>query len=124
MAEHNITGKKGEEQAVRFLQAHGYSILHRNWRFRHYELDIVAYDPDEKVVAVIEVKTRKTDEYGNPEEAVTETKIRRIVSAADAYIKKYKVDDRVRFDVISIVELCDEAQINHIKEAFFPPIWR
>ena len=124
MAEHNRIGNEGEDAAVDYLVRLGYDILHRNWRFGHYELDIVAYDPDDKKVAVIEVKTRSTIDFGNPEDDVIEGKIRRIVSATDAYINEYDVDEDVRFDVMSVVKSSDSGwKICHIKDAFFPPLW-
>ncbi len=123
MAEHNRIGNEGEDAAVEYLVRQGYRILHRNWRYRHYELDVVAYDSEEKKLVVVEVKTRSTIDFGNPEDAVTEGKIRRIVSATDAYINEFEVDDDVRFDVVSVVRTDDGWKLNHIKDAFFPPLW-
>lgn len=121
MAEHNIQGKLGEDLAVSFLERQGYQILHRNWRSGHKELDIVALDRGTLVIA--EVKTRRNLDFGNPADAINDQKIRRIVSSADAYIRKFRLDYPVRFDIISVVTDASEPQIEHIQEAFFPPIW-
>ena len=121
MAEHNLLGKEGEDEAVRYLQQNGYAILHRNWHYRQLELDIVAEKDGTLIVA--EVKTRRNADYGMPEDAVTDRKIRRLVSATDHYLKKFQIDLPVRFDVICIVGIKPPFQIEHIKEAFLPPVW-
>lgn len=121
MAEHIILGKDGEEEAVVHLISEGYTILHRNWRSGRKELDIVALKNEEIIVA--EVKTRRNTDYANPEEAVNARKIRRIVSATDAYLKFFRFDYPVRFDIITIIGNKDSFIIEHIKEAFYPPIW-
>ncbi len=121
MAEHNELGKEGEEAAVAFLEGKGYLIRHRNWRSGRKELDIVAEHSGELVV--VEVKTRRSNDYGNPEDAVTITKIRRIVASTDAYLRKFAIDLPVRFDIITITGREAPFRIEHIEEAFFPPIW-
>lgn len=121
MAIHNELGKEGEEVAVHYLTERGYRILHRNWRSGKKELDIVAEYNHELIV--IEVKTRRNNTYGTPEEAVNERKIRRIVSSTDAYIRKFAIDLPVRFDIITLVGQEAPFEIEHIEEAFYPPIW-
>lgn len=121
MALHNIQGKSGEDKAAEYLHQKGYQILHRNWRSGHKELDIVALY--ENTLVICEVKTRKNTLYGNPQDAVNDRKIRRIVSSADAYIRHFKLDYPVRFDLINIVTDEGTERIEHIEEAFFPPIW-
>lgn len=122
MADHNQLGKAGEEEAVRYLLEKGYSILHRNWRCGKKELDIVALQQGELIV--VEVKTRRNTDYAKPEDAVDEKKIRRIVAAADAYLKRYALDLPVRFDIITITGSKEKEFITeHIQEAFYPPIW-
>ena len=61
--------------------------------------------------------------YGHPEDAITNRKIRTLVSLADSYIKKFKLDLPVRFDVITVVGNEPPFRIEHIEEAFLPPIW-
>lgn len=121
MAEHNLFGYDGEAAAVAYLSGIGYRILHQNWRSGHKELDIVAVDGNELVV--VEVKSRKDILFARPEEAVNERKIRRIVSATDAYLKKYAIDAPVRFDIITVVGFGENRKIEHIPNAFYPPIW-
>lgn len=121
MAIHNKLGKEGEDSAVNLLNDKGYKILHRNWRSGKYELDIVAQYQNELVI--IEVKTRRNTLYGLPEVAINNQKIRRIVSSTSAYLQKYKIDLPVRFDIITVIGQEKPFQIEHIEEAFYPPIW-
>lgn len=121
MATHNEFGKKGEEEAAAYLMDKGYIIRHRNWRCGKKELDIVAECEGELVI--VEVKARKNRLFGNPEDAVTERKIRRIIASTDAYLRKFSVDMPVRFDIITLVGEEAPFTIEHIEEAFYPPIW-
>ena len=123
MATHNVLGKEGEEEAVQCLLQKGYTILHRNWRARKKELDIVALDNQQKTLVVVEVKTRKNRLFGEPEEAINDTKIRRIVSSTDTYLRKFAIDLPVRFDIIAIVGEKPPFQIEHLEDAFYSPIW-
>lgn len=121
MAEHNILGKRGEDIAAEYLEAKGYAVLDRNWRSGHKELDLVARQGD--TLVVVEVKTRRSAEYGDAQDAVDDRKIRRIVSAADAYVRLKRIDLDVRFDIVTITGENGTNSIEHIEEAFFPPIW-
>lgn len=121
MAAHNELGKEGEEEAVRLLNEKGYVIHHRNWRSGKYELDIVAQQHDELVI--VEVKTRRNVLYATPETAVDGRKIRRIVSSTNAYLHKYRIDANVRFDIITVTGTHKPFHIEHIENAFYPPIW-
>lgn len=121
MAEHNILGKAGEDAATSYLEQHGYIIRHRNWRKGHFELDIVAAKNSELVI--VEVKTRSNTEFAEPYEAVTPQKIRRTVKAADTYLKQFRLDAPVRFDIITVVGEPGSFVIKHIKEAFYPPLF-
>ena len=116
MADHNQLGEKGEELAVKFLVNLGYQIIDTNWREQKFEIDIIALDEEE--IVFVEVKTRSTSAYGNPEEAVTETKQKHLINGADFYIQENEVDLDARFDVIAIIENSNELTINHIKSAF------
>jgi putative endonuclease len=118
MAEHNDFGKLGEELAVNYLIGKGYEILERNWRNQHKEIDIIAKDG--KDLIVVEVKARQTDEYGGPDEAVTQQKRSRLVEAANAYLFKNDLDMSTRFDIISIIFKDGEPVIEHIEDAFLP----
>ena len=95
------TGRFGEDLAVDWLIARGDRILHRNWRYSYYEIDIITKRND--VLCFIEVKTRRSLFYGMPEEAVTTTKIRRLMCAGSAYLAKHPAFDRIQYDILSIV---------------------
>ena len=118
MAEHNDFGKLGEELAVNYLIGKGYEILERNWRNIHKEIDIIAKDG--KDLVIVEVKTRQSDEYGDPDVAVTKKKQRMLIAAANAYITRNNLDIETRFDIISIVFKDDAPVIEHIEDAFLP----
>lgn len=120
MAVHNRLGKSGEKAACEYLQGKGYTIREMNWRSGKLELDIIAQKGT--VLVFIEVKTRQNNQYGFPEEAITPAKIRRIVYAADAYIRMYNLSLDVRFDVMSLVQRPDGYEIEQIEDAFFPPL--
>ena len=118
MAAHNDFGKLGEELAVNYLIGKGYEILERNWRNIHKEIDIVAKDG--QYLVIVEVKARQTDEYGDPDIAVTKKKQRMLIAAANAYILKNGLDTETRFDIISIIFRNGEPVIEHIEDAFLP----
>ena len=118
MAAHNDFGKLGEELAVNYLIGKGYEILERNWRNIHKEIDIVAKDG--QYLVIVEVKTRQTDEYGDPDIAVTRKKQRMLISAANSYIFRNHLEMETRFDIISIIFRNGEPVIEHIEDAFLP----
>lgn len=118
MALHNIIGRQGENIAASFLQQKGYSILERNWKRGDLEIDIVAKEAD--TIVFVEVKTRSSDYYGKPEDAVDELRKRRLTSAANLYLNYRKLDNPYRFDIIGIILNPQQTQINHIEEAFRP----
>lgn len=118
MAEHNTLGKKGEELAVEFLKKLGYTIAETNWHEKKFEIDIIAQDNNELVF--VEVKTRSTNYFGKPEEAVTPSKQKHLIEGANYYIEKNEIDLECRFDVVAVVINKTEETINHIKDAFYP----
>lgn len=120
MAEHNETGKEGEQEASDYLIKQGFRIIHRNWRWRRNELDIIAFK--DRQLIVVEVKTRSVNYLVAPEEAVNKTKIKRIVAATDAYIRYHNIPYPVRFDIITIVKTHEGHRIEHIEEAFYAPV--
>ena len=119
MAEHNELGKKGEKLAIDFLLKNGYKILETNYRFLKAEVDIIAQK--EEVLAVVEVKTRSHEEFGSPLDAISNNKIKLIIGAAEAYIMQEEIDLETRFDVIAVIGN-NEAQIEHIEDAFYPEL--
>lgn len=117
MANHNDFGKAAEDLAADYLQRNGYRILVRNFRFQKAEVDIIAQK--DELIVIVEVKARSTDAFMLPQEAVTKTKIKSIVSAANHYMEEFDKQNEVRFDIISV--LPDEHKnliINHITNAF------
>lgn len=117
MAQHNELGKKGEQLAINFLVKKGYSILDKNWRYQKAEIDIIAQKKD--TLAVVEVKTRSSIDFGNPQDFVNPKKIKLLVSAIDEYIISKNLDVNVRFDIIAIVREGNNFTIEHLKDAFY-----
>lgn len=100
MAQHNDLGKLGEELAVDFLLKKGYEILETNWTFQKAEIDIIA-KIDTKL-AVIEVKTRSSLDFGLPQDFVKPKKIQLLVKAINEYVISKDLEVEVRFDIIAI----------------------
>ena len=121
-------GRIGEKLAVKFLKKSRYKILETNNRQSHNEIDIIATNRD--FLVFVEVKTRSVDEadmyspYGTPADAVTISKQRRIVSAAQSYIRNSTgrhAKKQPRMDVVEIYlskETHKMIKINHIIDAF------
>ena len=116
MIEPHELGKIGEELACDYLVNKGYQILERNWRSGHKEIDIIALA--DTTLVVVEVKTRKSDDYGDPDIAVGRDKQRMLIWAADSYVRYKNLNVDVRFDIISIVISDGEPEIEHIEDAF------
>lgn len=116
MAEHNDFGKFGEEIAIEHIKNSGYDILNTNWRFGADEVDIIAKDKD--FLVFIEVKTRNSNYFGEPEAFVNRKKQQFLFRAANNYVQKYNIREEIRFDIISIVVNSKQKNINHIKDAF------
>lgn len=98
--DNKATGKQGEDLAVNYLTQNGFTILHRNWRHRYVEIDIIAYKG--KVVHFIEVKTRTGTAFGRPEEAVSKKKMEQMKLGAEEYQYRHPEWKYVRFDVLAI----------------------
>ena len=107
-----ILGNAGEDLACRYLEKRGYKILERNKHYSRFcELDIIAQEKNTTVF--VEVKTRKSDAFGTPAEAVTKTKLDNIKKGVQYYLSEHKVKN-FRIDVISIT-LKPEIKIEHLK---------
>lgn len=117
MAEHNDLGKLGEEMAVEYLQKQGYAILQTNFVFQKAEIDIIAQK--EGILAVVEVKTRSSAEFGLPQEFVKPKKIQLLVKAINEYIIQNDLDVETRFDIISVCKNGGGFEIEHLEDAFF-----
>lgn len=118
MAEHLDLGQKGELLARDYLKKKGYQILKTNWQFGKDEIDIIA--EDENYIIIVEVKTRSTSYFGEPEVFVNKQKQRFLIRAANAYIEKFDTDKEVRFDVIAVTVSRENNRIDHIDDAFYP----
>ena len=97
--------------------SNGYTVLERNWRFQKAEIDILARKDD--TLAVIEVKTRSTKAFGEPEVFIGRNKIRLLRKAANAYVNMNCLDLEVRFDYIGIVMERNRHKLTHHKDACF-----
>lgn len=117
MAEHNELGKFGEELAVAFLQKEGYTILETNWTFQKAEIDIIAQK--DSVLAIVEVKTRSSIEFGLPQDFVKPKKIQLLVKAVNEYIVSNDLEAEVRFDIIAIYKEGKDYKMEHIMDAFY-----
>lgn len=116
MAKHNDLGKKGEEIAVRFLQRKGYEILERNYRYLKAEVDIIAQK--RHVICAVEVKTRSTANFGDPQDFVKQKQIQRLVLALDHYITDHNLEVEARFDIVGIIRNNEGMRIEHLEDAF------
>lgn len=100
MAHHNNTGKTGEDLAGIWFEEKGYTILHKNWRHKNLEVDIIA--TKNNMLHFIEVKAVTTLKFGNPEDKVSEKKIRNLINASEEYLFQNPQWQRIQFDVLSI----------------------
>lgn len=116
MASHNDLGKQGEDAAIEFLQNKGHEILKRNYRYGHAEIDIISKEGN--IIVFSEVKTRASNQFGYPEEFVSNKQVRLIKGAAEEFLYRNKCDTEVRFDIISVIVNPDKTTIKHIEDAF------
>jgi putative endonuclease len=108
----------GEDAAAAYLERTGVTVVERNWRCQHGEIDIVGLDGE--TVVLCEVKTRRTRAKGDPEEAITPAKRRRYARLAEAYLQDSGICDvSLRFDVIALLVISeDRALLRHHRGAF------
>ena len=118
MAVHNETGDEGEQIAVKWLLNQEYVILERNYRFKRDEVDIIASKDD--LIIFIEVKTRSNNYLGEPEEAVSISKQKRIIKVANHYMMDNDLENEARFDIFGIILNKTTKNIHHIEGAFTP----
>jgi len=100
MAQHNDLGKLGEELAVAYLREHKFEILFCNWRYSHYEVDIIAQKNG--LPHFVEVKLRTSSRYGTAQESVSAKKLRFLITAADAFLVQHPRYKDFRIDVLGI----------------------
>lgn len=123
MAQHNDTGKWGEQTATDYLRKKGYTICETNWRCGHRDIDIVALDEEMHTLVFVEVKTRTPNYIFRPEEAVNREKIRNIGLAANAYVKLNRISRELRFDIVTVVGSENGSEppiVEHWEDAFNP----
>lgn len=119
MSENIDIGRKGEKIAKEYLIHLGYEFKSANYRFQHLEIDLIFFDKD--TLVFVEVKTRNTTIYGEPYEAVTLTKQKQIIRAANQYILQENLDMEVRFDIVSIILLeNNKYSLKHMIDSFTP----
>lgn len=117
MAEHNELGKLGEKLAADYLQAKGYKIVVCNYVFQKAEIDIIA--KHDNTMICVEVKTRNSDFFGDPQDFVTPSKIKLLVKAMDAFITENDIDIETRFDIIAVLKNKTTEEITHLENAFY-----
>jgi putative endonuclease len=113
-----VLGDSGEAYALQWLLWHDYEVEAQNWRHGRQELDIIARK--NQTLVFVEVKTRTSDTFSNPETAVDQAKQKGMIKAAAAYIELKKHEGPVRFDVISVVMQPHAKKLLHMPDAFFP----
>lgn len=112
-----ISGKKGEETAVKFLEGKGYEIVARNYRVKRQEIDIVAKEKDTYIF--VEVKSRSSSDFGFPEDFVSPQQEGRIRNAAIHFLTEQNIEAKdIRFDVVSILVHEHDIEIEHFEDAF------
>lgn len=110
------TGNKGEELAANFLVAKGYTIVARNYRYKHAEIDLIAQK--DKWLIFVEVKTRHSVAFGEPESFVTNKKAAKVIEGAEHFVFEQQWNGPIRFDIVS-VKMGKEITIEHFEDAFY-----
>jgi putative endonuclease len=118
MEDNRSIGTQNEELAEKYLAGKGYTVVHRNFHFgREGEIDLICKDGS--VLVFVEVKARKTHEYGLPEDSITMTKRKTIRRTAEGYLYVNKIEDtECRFDVVAIDYVTGDPEIRHWVNAF------
>ncbi len=113
-------GDEGEKIAIDFLESKGFEILEKKYHFGKGEIDIIAKDTTDSFLVFIEVKMRQNLNYGEPEYAITPSKIKQIRKVAAFYLYQHKIEEiDCRFDVVAIIIRNNlPPNINHIRNAF------
>ncbi len=106
MATHLEIGKAGERMAEAYLAEIGFTILHRNWRCGHEEIDLVA--SKNELLHFVEVKYRSSDHHSHPEQAVNKKKIKTLLKAIDQFLYQHPQYIDFRLDILSITERANQ----------------
>jgi putative endonuclease len=119
MASHNELGKRGEDIAKDYLENKGYQILKMNWRHKRAEIDLIA--KHDGTLVFIEVKTRSSVDFGQPEDFVDWKKEKQLEFASLFYMEENNHEGEIRYDIVAITfESRDSYIVNHIEDAFWP----
>lgn len=111
-------GAQGEEMAVKYLEENQFKILHRNWRFKNHEVDLIALKNNK--LHFVEVKTRTGLQFGYPEESISNRKMNSLKKAAVAFLEMHTEHSQLQFDVIAIILYrYKPAEIICIADVFF-----
>lgn len=117
MAYHNELGKIGEKLAETYLLSKGYEIVCKNYFFQKAEIDIIA--KHDNMMVCVEVKTRNSDFFGDPQDFVKPSKIKLLVKAMDAFIIENDIELETRFDIIAVLKNKTTEQLTHYENAFY-----
>lgn len=118
MAYHNDLGELGEQLAADYLARNDYEVLERNYYYDKAEIDIIA-QREPGLLVVVEVKTRNSNFFGDPQDFVKRSKIKLLVKAANEYVISNDLDVEVRFDIIAVLKNQNEERIEHFEDAFY-----
>lgn len=110
-------GKLGEENAATFLVKKGYKILERNYRFKKSEIDLICLQNG--LLVFVEVKTRSSKAFGNPESFVSQNQQEAIIRAAEEYMLEKNWEGDIRFDIVAIYKKGKEEELMHFEDAFY-----
>ncbi len=116
MATHNETGKQGEALAAEYLLKNGYEILEQNYRYKRYEIDIIAQKGI--FLVFVEVKTKTNLSYGMPADEVSAKKAAQVAEAADEYVYQKQWKREIRFDIVAVIIDGNSYKLEHIEDAF------
>ena len=116
MAAHNELGILGENIAAKRLSVKGYEILERQWHYKHKEIDIIARKGN--ILAIMEVKTRSSEQFGGISDFITSSKMEFLTEASEIYAKMIGFNGDIRFDVVCVFVIGDEYRVEHIENAF------
>ena len=118
MAKHNDLGNIGEHLVVEYLSKNGYTILAQNFYYDKAEIDIIAKKNKETII-VVEVKTRTSNFFGDPQDFVSSSKIKLLIKAANEFTISNDLDVEVQFDIITVIKNKTEEKIEYFENAFY-----
>jgi putative endonuclease len=117
MSHNQRLGELGERIAERWLRKHGYTILARRFRFGRRDIDLVAQR--DTLIAFVEVKARKGEDFGDPVEAVHHRKQRELTKSARVWIDRHgRAGEQYQFDVVGVLVADARVQVKHVTNAF------